>query len=124
MITRAIRLAMVVFALTPAAFAGNDLDDKVVEQLVRQLGDDDFAVREAATKKLEETGPLALPQLRAAMKSTDLEVRRRAAELVEAIDKRWTRLGHKQALWHVAVSPDGKRFVTSSADHMAKVWLV
>jgi hypothetical protein len=77
-----------------ARLGGDDLDlsektgkDDVaaVEKLIRELGDDAFAVRESATRKLALIGEAALPQLEKALTSSDPEVRRRAAEIKETI---------------------------------------
>jgi formylglycine-generating enzyme required for sulfatase activity len=56
-----------------------------VAALIQQLGDDQYARREAAAKELEELGDVALPALRQATSSADLEIRLRARELVAAI---------------------------------------
>jgi len=48
------------------------------EALIRQLSDDRWAVREEATRKLTAMGPAAIPALRRAMGSDDLEVSTRA----------------------------------------------
>src|SRR6266446_5481561 len=42
-----------------------------IEHLIRELGDDHFATREAATKRLAEIGAPALGALRRAVKSED-----------------------------------------------------
>jgi hypothetical protein len=54
-------------------------------KLVKDLGDDDFDVREAAEKALVALGTAALPALRAAVKSPDLEVRMRALRCIKDI---------------------------------------
>jgi hypothetical protein len=54
-------------------------------RLVKDLGDDDFDVREQAEKDLIELGPAALPALRAALKSKDLEVVKRAERCIKEI---------------------------------------
>jgi hypothetical protein len=59
-----------------------------VGELVKQLGDEVFAVREKAEAGLLELGAVALPALRKASKDTDLEVRRRSSRLVWRIQKR------------------------------------
>jgi hypothetical protein len=56
--------------------------------MVRQLGSEVFREREAASRALEALGEAALPALREAVHSTDLEVRRRAVELVRDIESR------------------------------------
>ena len=55
--------------------------------LTARLGSDEFTVREAAARQLERLGSTALPALRAACKSADPEVRRRADALVERIER-------------------------------------
>jgi hypothetical protein len=55
-----------------------------IEELVRQLGDNDFATREEATRRLM-TREDAVPALRKALRSPDQEVARRAAKVLEAL---------------------------------------
>lgn len=59
-----------------------------LQELVKQLGSDDFSVREGASRKLLTFGRLALPLLREASKDRDLEVARRAKMLMENIETR------------------------------------
>jgi hypothetical protein len=59
-----------------------------VKRLIRQLGSDSFDEREAASEALERIGAPALPELRKAAGNRDLEVRRRSARLVRAIQAR------------------------------------
>ena len=54
-----------------------------IAQLIRDLDDDQFAVREKAGAALEQLGRTAQPALRKALQSPSLEVRRRAAGLLE-----------------------------------------
>jgi len=54
-----------------------------IAQWVRQLGDDDFSTREAASKKLYEAGQAAESALQEATRSDDAEVARRAAEIMD-----------------------------------------
>jgi hypothetical protein len=63
-------------------------DPPAAARLVEKLGDADFHAREAATQRLEELGPAALDALRAACRSDDPEVARRAGELVGRIERR------------------------------------
>jgi hypothetical protein len=59
-----------------------------VHALVDQLGDADFKAREAATEKLKELGPAALPALKEAVASSaDPEVCSRADALVRRIER-------------------------------------
>jgi hypothetical protein len=59
-----------------------------VARLVALLGHDDFALREAAESELDALGSPALEQLRAACKSPNPEVARRADGLVGRIERR------------------------------------
>ncbi|HZT82019.1 MAG TPA: HEAT repeat domain-containing protein, partial [Gemmataceae bacterium] len=59
--------------------------ERAIAEWIRQLSDDHFAVREAAQRALVEAGPPALPAVRAAARSGDAEVRRRAAAILQAI---------------------------------------
>ena len=59
-----------------------------VTGLIQQLGNGDFAQREAAARALDALGREALAPLRRAAASEDAEVRRRASDLAEQIEKR------------------------------------
>jgi hypothetical protein len=54
-------------------------------EIVKQLGSEDYAVREEAQRKLIEMGEKAVPALEEALKSDDLEVRLRAGRALRAI---------------------------------------
>lgn len=91
-------LACLALALIFGAQPGTSAEDstkekasKEIDRLIRQLGDDDFDVREAASKELEKIGEPALAALQKARGSDDLEVRRRASRLVERISDRLAR---------------------------------
>jgi tetratricopeptide (TPR) repeat protein len=72
-----------------APAAGQEAAPRVTEadipRLVRELGDDDFGVRERAGESLRELGILARPALVAAAASKDAEVSHRARHLLEAV---------------------------------------
>jgi len=53
---------------------------------IRRLGDDRYAVREEATKRLWEMGKPALPSLREALNQSDPEIVRRAKLLIRKIE--------------------------------------
>jgi hypothetical protein len=63
-----------------------DTDRTRVRALIRHLGDDDFPRREQASRELAACGAPALPLLRQALKSADLEIARRAEACMEAIE--------------------------------------
>jgi WD40 repeat protein len=84
------------FALAPDAavkwFAGHlrlppAVYPKRIARLIEQLDDDEFERREQASKELAKIGPATRDLLRAALKSRSLEVRRRAAVLLEKLAK-------------------------------------
>jgi len=92
-------------ALILTAVAGNLKGDSgkhaasdKIDRLIKQLGDDHFAKREAASKELDALGEPALAALRkAAASSADPEIRRRAEQAVRAIN---ARVGKKElAKW-------------------------
>src|SRR5438876_1130428 len=117
-------IAVLLVAL-PLAFAAA-APDRSVERLIGQLGSDDFAEREAASKKLEAIGEPALDALARATTSSDPEVRRRAEDIVAVIENKLypeLRLtGHTGWVLSVCVSSDGKRLLTSSADKTLRLW--
>jgi WD40 repeat protein len=60
-----------------------------IQELILQLGDPDFLVREVAATKLDAIGEPAFDELAAATKaSSDTEIRTRAAKLLESIEAR------------------------------------
>jgi hypothetical protein len=73
--------------LRPPGILAVPLTMSEVQRLIRDLGSDRFEVREAATKKLREMDE-AFSALNKARKSPDSEVRRRAAEILLALEHR------------------------------------
>lgn len=68
---------------------GKDKTAQRIATLIRQLGHDQFAKREAATKELDAIGEPALDALRkAAAADDDPEIQRRAEQLIRAITGR------------------------------------
>jgi HEAT repeat protein len=64
-----------------------DADRARVEELIRQLGNDEFAVREKASQALVAEGAAARKALQGATGSGDPEVARRAQECLRRLDK-------------------------------------
>ena len=60
---------------------------KRVTGLIAQLSNEEFTIREGATKELFALGWVCVPQLREAAKSRDSEVARRAEQLIERIEQ-------------------------------------
>src|SRR5688500_12442225 len=65
----------------------NDEERKRLAEARRQLGDEDFETREKASRDLIAAGRAALPLLRPAFKSEDVEVVRRARACVDEIER-------------------------------------
>ena len=78
-------MSVVTVALLAMSLQGAAPDDGPAEWVSR-LGSPLFALREQASEKLKQLGPRALPALREARSSRDLEVRNRAAMLIEEIE--------------------------------------
>ncbi len=59
-----------------------------IEKLIRALGDNQFSIREKASKRLLEIGVGALPELRKALENNeDPEVKNRAQQIVDEIER-------------------------------------
>ncbi|HEY7157478.1 MAG TPA: hypothetical protein VH575_26220 [Gemmataceae bacterium] len=71
------------------------VDAAQLERLIRQLGSESFEEREAASKELDAIGQPAMPALRKARESADLEVRRRVAALLKSIEQKRLRMRAK-----------------------------
>lgn len=65
--------------------AAKEPDPKEIAALVKQLGDNRFAKREAASKQLETIGEKALPAIRAAFGNADFELDTRARAVERTI---------------------------------------
>jgi hypothetical protein len=78
-------MLLVVALATAAAWAGDAPDDDAqIRKLIQQLGDEDFAAREAADMALRKLGILAVSALRAARgEAKDAEVVKRVEGLLE-----------------------------------------
>jgi HEAT repeat protein len=57
------------------------------EDLIKQLGDADFAVREKAQAEVKAMGSLIVPLLRNATKNSDLEIRNRARDCLSIMER-------------------------------------
>lgn len=64
---------------------------QTINQLISQLGDEDFAQREKAQGELEQLGLIAFDALRDAVENDDIEVALRARYILRAMQIRWVR---------------------------------
>src|SRR6516225_3253123 len=102
-------------------------DNTAVVRLVEKLGSTVFQEREEATKRLDALGEYALPQLRKAAGSDDLEVRLRARNLLWDIQRRLygqrlALVGHRDVVVSIALSSDGTRVLSGSNDGTIRLW--
>lgn len=76
----------VVGAVVWLTVRGSEAEESPLAPIIARLGDEDYSIREAASRELLHFGEPALPALRAAAATnTDLETRLRARQLVSAI---------------------------------------
>jgi WD40 repeat protein len=105
-----------------------EIDAREIAQLIEQMDSDSFEVRRKAHERLEKLGEEALPALReAAARAADLELHNRLDALAQKIEQmlygeRRRFEGHQGPVFHLAVSSDGKRLVSSGGDKTARVW--
>src|SRR5262249_21498260 len=93
--------------LTAASLRGEleqNVDQSRITRLIQQLGDEEFALREAASTALEMLGEPALPALRnAAASSLDAEIRARARAILQAAGMPNPKLAASSIEMHAAV---------------------
>jgi len=65
---------------------GETIDSKTIQRLIAELGDDEYRVRQMASTKLGLVGKSALPALKQAMGSSDMEVRFRSRSVWQQIN--------------------------------------
>jgi WD40 repeat protein len=107
-----------------------------IDALIKQLGDRRFARREAASKELEGLGRPAFRALRrAAVASTDPEVRQRAERIMTVIGTRVPGLVQQAAeihriawpgvhVYHTAFSPDGRHVLAGGDSGTVRLYEV
>lgn len=83
----------------PAALQPTPEKAREIEALLEQLGGDLAAEREKAQRRLQDLGPMAIPQVSRALESTDAEVRGRALALFETL------IAHWEGRWACVPSP-------------------
>jgi hypothetical protein len=82
-------LTLVAFSLSVALACSAPAEESIrTAHWIDQLGSAEFHEREEAMRALDALGPSALPALREAVESEDMEISRRAAVLVRRIERR------------------------------------
>lgn len=125
----------VVLGVVPTAVRCEAVSSEIIQALVSELGDEKFAVREKAKKRLLEIGRPAIPLLRKVDKSDSPEQRLSAAKLVATIQsgviiREFAVMGKagdaeldvEHAMWVIALllDPDLKKTtMTDTLDRMA-----
>jgi WD40 repeat protein len=91
-----------------------------IARLIKQLGSNDFDVRERASKQLESIGePIRVALEKAAAESDDEETRERALALLKLLDSKLEVLCyklHSEMVLGVAFTPDGQKVISASRD--------
>ena len=99
--------------------------DQSVRQLIAKLKEDDYTVREAASRQLAETGMVAAPILREFIESADAEVRirtRRLRQQVMSPEPIAKFKGHAGDVEVVCFSPDATLIATGCRGGDVKIW--
>jgi WD40 repeat protein len=112
------------FAQAPAV-DDDDPDPKTLENLVLDLGSDDFRQREASMTALRKIGDPAVPFLRRQQTSADLERRQRASDLLIDIEKKgqvFCSIGHERGIISLAFLPGDQTVLTASEDKSIRLW--
>ncbi|MEX2139110.1 MAG: WD40 repeat domain-containing protein [Pirellulales bacterium] len=109
----------------PAQHEPTEAEQREIARLIKQFEDDDYAKREAASKRLAELGGIALPQIREGLKSESAEVRIRCRRLVAqaqsgANARKLT--GHGAELECLAFSPDGRYLASGDWQGTVIIW--
>jgi hypothetical protein len=110
-------IILTVQAATLRGDSGKEIQNERIARLIKQLGDDAFAKRQAASKELDAIGQPAVAALRKAAESSgDVEIRRRAHEVIQALRVRGERaeLSKWEGMWRrshgVALTIKGDRW--------------
>jgi tricorn protease-like protein len=113
----------IALTLLPALVVAEEKPD--IDQLIKNLGHDDFDVRTEARTKLEKIGEPALEKLRKARTHDDVEIRDSATYLVTRIEKSLrgeiSHFGQPSQYWlnRVVFSPDGTQAIATGG---AVIW--
>ncbi|MGE3804024.1 MAG: hypothetical protein AB7K24_05050 [Gemmataceae bacterium] len=99
---------------------GASAPDKEIEQLIAKLRSDNFGEREDATRALEKIGESAIPALKKALESDDIETRNRARRVLDQVEgqKKGTQAVSYKAPYH-GTHPLGGRFeIAADGQHV------
>jgi WD40 repeat protein len=100
-------------------------EERRIAAQIEQFNDDDYAKREAASRRLAEIGGAAVLQLRAGLDSKSAEVRVRCRRILERMmEREFARnlAGHLGELQCLAFSPDSSRLASGDWQGVVKIW--
>jgi tricorn protease-like protein len=109
---------------TPSA-KQDTADEKTIQALIMQLGDESFDKREAAYKRLSSLGKVAQPLLQKAAKdSTDAEVRERVERLLLRLSEYQSTavLAPEGLVFDLAFSKDGQTLAAACSDKTVRLY--
>jgi WD40 repeat protein len=98
-----------------------------IRSLLVKLDDDDYSVREAASKEMRAIGFTAEPELRRVMKeapSAELRIRCRRVRQQLLTRPRLHCYGHTDQVEALAFAPDGQTLASGSRDGTVRLWTV
>lgn len=115
---------VVIFHMSKSAVKPEEL--QTVNQLIAQLDDDQFAVRDRAMKELARLGTAVAPALNTALNNAPSdEVRRRLRSILASLQPpkpHAVLAGHRAQVDALAFSHDGKLLATASLDTTVRIW--
>jgi Flp pilus assembly protein TadD len=84
-------MSLLTAAVARAATDATDAAAPSIDQLIANLGDDNYAVRTRAEEQLLRMGPEAFDELNAAADSKDLEIAERVQSIIQRLQMQWAR---------------------------------
>ncbi|GAB5406499.1 MAG: hypothetical protein Aurels2KO_47300 [Aureliella sp.] len=103
----------------------NDSEKAKLLQLAKLWADDNYKVREQASRDVEAIGSVAIPILNRLARMKNAEIRYRAREAREQITQAPARqidVGHERSIYAAGFSPDNVHIATGDSLGTVKIW--